>query len=86
MRVVELKDIVCKETPLHYIKEFSATAVLETTAGVRDAPLSFTVERKPLGPPDISIRFAEEPDWPLVPLIQSVKGLIVGLDRQGGLP
>lgn len=86
MRVVELRDIVCKETPLHYIREFSATAVLETMTGRKVAPLSFTVERKPLGPPDISVRFLEEPDWPLLPLIQSVKAIVMGLDRKGGLP
>jgi hypothetical protein len=86
MQVIELRDLRRKDTPLHYIREFQALAVLETSTGPREAPLAFTVERKPIGPPDISVRFLEEPDWPLLPLIRSVKDLILGLDRNGGLP
>lgn len=86
MQVIELKDLKRKETPLHYIREFNALAVLETSSGLREAALAFTVERKPIGPPDVSIRFLEEPDWPLLPLIRSVKDIVLGLDKSGGLP
>lgn len=86
MQVKELKDLKRKETPLHYIREFNALAVLETAEGLREAALAFTVERKPIGPPDVSIRFLEEPDWPLLPLIRSVKDIVLGLDKSGGLP
>lgn len=86
MRVVELKDLVKKETPLHYIREFHAVAVLEAAGGPREAPIAFTVERKPIGPPDISLRFLDEPDWPLLPLIRTVKDMIAVLDKSGALP
>lgn len=86
MQIIELKDLKRKETPLHYIREFNGLAVLETTNGRKEAPLAFTVERKPVGPPDVSVRFLEEPDWPLLPLIRSIKDLIMGLDKNGGLP
>ena len=86
MQVIELKDLKRKETPLHYIREFNGLAVLETSVGRKEAALAFTVERKPIGPPDVSIRFLEEPDWPLLPLIKSVKDIILGLDKSGGLP
>lgn len=86
MQVIELKDLRRKETPLRYIREFNGLAVLETSSGLKEAALAFTVERKPVGPPDVSIRFLEEPDWPLLPLIRSVKDIIMSLDKNGGLP
>jgi hypothetical protein len=86
MKVIGLKDLQRKDTPLHYIREFHALAVLETVAGNREAPLAFTIERKPLGPPEVSVRFLDELEWPLVPLIRSVKDLVIGLDQKGGLP
>jgi hypothetical protein len=86
MRVLELKDLKRKETPLHYIREFHAVAVLETIDGGREAGLAFTIERKPVGRPDVSVRFLEEPDWPLVPLLRSVKDIILEMDRDGRLP
>jgi len=86
MLVSELKDLSRKETPLHYIREFHATATLEGGTGRRDVPLAFTIEKKPVGQPEISVRFLEEPDWPLLPLIRSLKEMILDLDRKGDLP
>lgn len=86
MQVSELKDLTRKETPLHYIREFHATATLEGGVGSREVPLAFTIEKKPVGQPEISVRFLEEPDWPLLPLIRSLKELIMDLDRKGVLP
>ncbi len=86
MNLVEIKNLKRKETPLHYIREFHAVAVLETATGLREAPLAFTIEKKPVGPPDISLRFEDEPEWPLLPLILSVKNMICLMDKTGTLP
>ena len=86
MQVSELKDLSRKEPPLHYIREFHATATLEGGAGSREVHLAFTIEKKPVGQPEISVRFLEEPDWPLLPLIRSLKEMIMDLDRKGDLP
>jgi hypothetical protein len=85
MRVVELRDVASKESPLHYMREFNATAILESAGMRSELPLSFTVERRPVGGPDISVRFIEEPDWPLVPLLRSVKDMVLDLDKKGKL-
>ena len=86
MNIVEIKDLRKKETPLHYIREFHAVAVIETASGLREAPLAFTIEKKPVGPPDISLRFEDEPEWPLLPLILTMKEMIGRMDKSGVLP
>ncbi len=86
MKVVELRDLRRKETPLHYIREYSGTAVLER-AGVRiEQAIVFTIERRPLGSPEVSARFLEDPEWPLLPLLRGVRDLAVKLDKEGRLP
>lgn len=85
MRVLELRNVSSKESPLHYMREFNAVAILESAGMQSEIPLAFTVERRPVGGPDISVRFIEEPDWPLVPLLRSVKDLVLDLDKKGKL-
>jgi hypothetical protein len=86
MQIVGLKDIDRKDTPLHYIREFHGVAVLESNGSLRELPLAFTVERKPIGQPEVSVRFLNEPDWPLIPLMRTVKDFVIELDKTGGLP
>lgn len=86
MRIVELRNVSPRETPLHYMREYSAVAILESVGNRSELPLSFTVERRAIGGPEISVRFAEEPDWPLVPLLRGVKDFVLDLDRKGKLP
>ncbi len=86
MRVVELKNLSAKETPLHYRKEFNATAVIDAADGKSEIPVNFTVERLPVGGPDINVSFQLSPAWPVVPLIHSIKDKILDLDRKGQLP
>jgi len=85
MRVVELRNVASKESPLHYMREFNAVAILESAGYKSELPLAFTVERRPVGGPEISVRFIEEPDWPLVPLLRSVKDMVLELDKRGKL-
>lgn len=85
MRVVELRNVASKESPLHYMREFKAVAILESAGYKSELPLAFTVERRPVGGPEISVRFIEEPDWPLVPLLRSVKDMVLELDKKGKL-
>ncbi len=86
MRIIELKDLRRKETPLHYIREFTGIAVLEREGKVFEKALVFTVERRPSGAPEVSARFVEEPEWPILPLLRSIKDLVTELDKSGGLP
>jgi hypothetical protein len=86
MRVVELKDLRKKDTPLHYIREWNGVAVLERGGRTVEKPFVCSIERRPVGAPDITARFLEDPEWPLLPLLRSLKELLAELDKNGSLP
>ncbi len=86
MKVVEIRSLARKETGLLYRREFSGTAVLETRGQSGEYPLSFVIESRPIGAPDISVYLEADPAWPLVPVVTSIKHLVREMDRDGKLP
>lgn len=86
MKVVGLKDMKKKDTPLHYIREWTGVAVLENGGKTAERPFVCSIERRPVGAPDIAARFLEDPEWPLLPLLRSLKELLAELDKNGSLP
>ena len=86
MKVLEIRSLARKETGLFYRREFSGTAVLETRGVANEFPLSFVIETKPIGAPEISVSFEADPAWPLVPVVTSIKHLVREMDRDGKLP
>jgi hypothetical protein len=86
MRILEIKDIVRKDVPIYYRRLFSGIAVLELVKDPADYPIDFSIENKPTGEKEILITFAENPDYPLVPLMRDLKKFIDKLDMSGGLP
>ncbi|MDA8410012.1 MAG: hypothetical protein M0001_06430 [Treponema sp.] len=86
MKVVEIRSLARKETGLFYRREFSGTAVLETRGQSGEYPLSFVIESRPIGAPDISVYLEADPAWPLVPVVTSIKHLVREMDRDGKLP
>ena len=86
MKVIEIRSLARKETGLYYRREFSGTAVLETRGESGEYPLSFVIETKPVGAPDISVYLEADPAWPLIPVVTSIKHLVHQLDREGKLP
>jgi hypothetical protein len=86
MKVLELRDLRRREAPIHYIREYGAVAVLESFEGKAEASVAFTVEQKPLGPSEISVRVLDPVDWPLLPVMRAIRDYVADLDRQGRLP
>ena len=60
--------------------------MLESFEGKVEAAISFTLEQKPLGPPDISLRVLDAVDWPLLPVVRVLRDYVAALDREGKLP
>ncbi len=86
MRVLELRELTRRETPIHYIREYTAVASLEAPGGLRrEVSVAFTLEQKPLGPPDISVRVLDPIDWPLLPVVRALRERLALLDREGRL-
>ena len=86
MRVVELRDLRRKDSPLHYIKELTAVAIVEWNEGRSEHAVAITLEHKPLGPPDIQVRILTAVAWPTPTVIQSISDMIGDLERTGRLP
>ncbi len=90
MMIVEVTNIKKKDIPLHYRNEYSGEAHFTNSTGADDAGnchlIEFSIERSALGKIDIQVRFIDAPDYPLVPVIKSLKTYILDLEQKGQLP
>jgi len=86
MRVVELRDLARRDSPVHYIKELTAVAVIEWHERQSESDVSITREHGPLGPPEVRIRLLDALELPTLPVIHAIKEYIVEMERSGRLP
>ncbi len=86
MKVVELRDLSRRESPLHYIKELTAVAVVEWNQRQSESDIAITLEHRPLGPPDVRVRLLDAVEWPTLPMIHAIRDYVVDLERTGKLP
>ncbi len=87
MKILELTELVRKDMPIDYRREYTGTAVLETPdrQSIRRR-FSCTLEHAPTGGVSVRVSLLEAVDYPLVPLIRLLKQQIGELDRSGRLP
>ncbi len=86
MRVVELRDLARRESPVHYIKELTAVAVLEWNQRQSESDIAITLEHKPVGPPDVRVHILDAVGWPTLPMIHAIKDFVVDMESRGRLP
>jgi hypothetical protein len=87
MKVVALKDITRKDLTIHYRREFTGSAVFECLdKKMREKRLEFVLEHSPTGSVEVRVNFIDEIEYPLLPIIKSLKLYISDLDRKGQLP
>jgi hypothetical protein len=86
MRVLELRDVQRKDTPIYYRRFYTGTLVLELMQKNVERGIDFSVELMPTGHKHITIAFDQPVDYPMVPLLREIKSYIDELDRKGGLP
>ena len=86
MKVVELRELSRRESPVFYIKELTAVAVVEWNQRQSESDVAITLEHKPLGPPDVRVHFLDAVDGPTVPLIHAIRDFVVDMERSGRLP
>lgn len=86
MKLNQIADLVKKNVPLHYRNEYTANAVFDLADGKSlSRRIEFVVEMSPIGSKDIRINFVDPIDYPLVPVLKSLKEEIQILDRKGSL-
>lgn len=85
MKVLGLHNIVREEGVIYYRKCFTADVELELPLKTIKSPIYFTIEMSPLGEKDIKIKFLETVEYPLLPILKSLKEMIKQQDYEGKL-
>ena len=86
MKVIQLKGITKKESPLHYRGEYSGTAVLDLEIDQPiESRLTFVLEHSATGGIGVTITLLDDVNYPLVPLIGSLKSFILSMEKEGRL-
>lgn len=87
MKLLDINDIAYLESPVLYFREYTGLALFEMadkkSEGIR---IKFTLESQSMGRPLVNIEFTDSVDYPLMPLIRSLKSHVMKLDKNGGLP
>lgn len=87
MRVLEFKSISREDGCIYYMKRYTAIVVLEIPAQTVTFPLSFSIETGPLGNKTIDIDdLPADLNYPIFPVVKSLKEFIQNLSTQGNLP
>jgi hypothetical protein len=86
MKVVELRDLCRRDSPVHYIKELTAIAVIEWNQRQSESDIAITLEHKPMGPPEVRVHLLDAVEWPTLPVIHAIRDYVVDLEHRGRLP
>lgn len=86
MKIIDLKQIERKDTPIYYRRFYSGLITMEILNKHIDRKIDFKIEMMPTGKKDISITFEQPVDYPVVPLMRELKQYLDELDKSGKLP
>lgn len=86
MKILEIKNLFREETGLYYRRNFTGLAVIELPMKIIETPVDFIIEIGPIGNKEIDVDFKETIEYPLLPVLKSIKESIFSLDREGKLP
>lgn len=86
MNLKALNNVNKKDLPLEYRKIFTGDAVFETPLHQNlETGIEFSLEKNASGATDIRIKINDAIDYPLLPLIRTLKEHIRDLDMKGKL-
>ncbi len=86
MKVVELRELYRRESPVHYIKELTAVAVLEWNERQSESDVAITLEHRPMGPPEVRVHLLDPVEWPTLPVIHAIRDYVTEMEKTGRLP
>ena len=87
MKVLALQLISRQDGCFYYLKRYTAKAVIEIPAQTVSFPLSFSIETGPLGNKTIEVDgLPSDFNYPVFPVVKSLKEFIQNLSVQGNLP
>jgi len=87
MKIQQIRDIIRKDVPIYYRREFSGILEVELMGKAEERSIDFTIETLPTGMNQVAtVQLGEPLDYPLVPLMKELKQYISKLDQDGGIP
>ncbi len=86
MKLLELRNLVRKDVPIYYRRHFTGTAIFAFLDMPKEVPVQFSIETLPAGNKQVDVNILSETDYPLVPLLKSLKERVNELDSLGDLP
>ena len=86
MKLLEINNIVKKDIPLHYRKEFTAEAIFSIAEDrLLTKNIKFIIEYNHSGDFDVKVNLLEPLNYPLLPTLRMIKELIIDLEKRGAL-
>jgi hypothetical protein len=86
MKLIEITNIVKKDIPLHYRREFSGLAIFIDGHDKKiKSPIRFTIEYRHTGHFDVKVNLLDSLNYPLIPTIRMLKDHIITLEKRGAL-
>jgi len=87
MKVVELTNVVRRDSPVLYRRAYTATALLAYD-GVEplSVPIEFVLEHSPLGQVDVRVTLLDAVDAPPDTAAHALRDEVARLEKDGALP
>jgi|GEM_PF-1305399 len=84
MKLIDVDKLKVIDNHIHYIKIYQASAILmDNASSIFRFKIEFSIEYKPIGDPEIKIKFIDHPHFPITNLIPKIKTKIYDLDKKG---
>lgn len=87
MLVQDIHNIRKKHMLISYRREYQADAMISLNGDLaRDFRIEFSLEMTPLGSSIVRVRFLDDIEYPLVPIMQELKETVTRMETAGTLP
>lgn len=84
MKLLAINNIVKKDSPIYYRNEYSAVSdFILMGADAVNIPIFFSIEMAPTGEKTIDVQVTDKIDYPLVPVLRTLKEEITSMERKG---
>jgi hypothetical protein len=84
--ILAITDISRKENFIYYRREFTGNALYDFPGSKKSGLIEFSIETAATGKKNVQIRLLDPVDYPVLPVVKSLKDFILYLDNEGKLP
>lgn len=86
MKLLSINNVSKKESPIYYRNEYSAISVFILVGSESvNIPIFFSIEMAPTGHKTVEVNVLDKIDYPLVPILKSLKNEITSMEQKGFL-